>query len=236
MRRHCFELAAVILAVQLSACGDASVNDDVHVKADGRGVGGAMTLNGNVFVEKDTVVEDGDFSTVNGNIEIAERAQVQSVRAVNGNIRIADGARARDVESVNGRLEIGRDAQIGGSVKLVNGDVGLAKGALVGGSIATVNGEIVAHGATIEGSVANYAGGMQIMDGSVVKGSLTVHEPEDMDGEREPPRIVIGPDSRVLGRLKFERPVTLYVHETAEVGPVDGAEPIRYAGDLPEAT
>ena len=39
-----------------------------------------------------------------------------------------------------------------------------------------------------------------------------------------------------FGPLKFERSVELYVHETAETGPIDGAEPIRYSGALPEQT
>jgi len=42
--------------------------------------------------------------------------------------------------------------------------------------------------------------------------------------------------SKVIGPLKFERSVELYVHETAETGPIDGAEPIRYSGALPEKT
>jgi hypothetical protein len=236
MRKHCFVPAVLALAALVSACDAASVNEDLRVSSASDGARGAMSLNGDVFVEADTVAESSDFSTVNGDIEIADGARVQSVRAVNGNITLGKGAQARSVESVNGRVEIGPDAQLGRGVKLVNGAVTLATGVLVRGSVATVNGEIVARGATIDGDVENYQGGMQILDGSIVKGSLTVHEPETGADDREPPRIVIGPDSRVLGPLKFERAVSLYVHETAQIGPVDGAEPVRYSGATPEAT
>lgn len=232
MRKQIIQLAALLSGALLTAC-NASVNEDVHVTGATHGDGGAVTLNGDVFVEADTVREDGDFSTVNGNIRVAERAHVQSVRAVNGSIILAASAHAHDVESVNGRFELGPDAQISGSVKLVNGDVSLAPGSMVGGNLQTVNGGIESHGATIDGNVANYLGGMLITEQSVVKGNLTVHKPEDMESGKKPPRIVIGPGSKVLGRLKFERPVELYVHESAEIGPIDGAEAIRYSGALP---
>ena len=115
----------------------------------------------------------------------------------------------------------------------MNGNEPVA-GLEVGGSVETVNGAIAAQGSD-DGDVANYSGGMLITDESVVKGSLTVHEPEDV-GNEKPPRIVIGPHSKVIGPLKFERAVELYVHETAETGPIAGAEPIRYSGALPEET
>lgn len=231
--RKPFPAFAALCAALLSACS-ASVNEDVHVTADTPRHGGAVTINGNVFVERDTIREGDDFSTVNGSIRIAERAHVKSVRAVNGSILLAEGARAHDVESVNGRCELGRDARVSGSVQLINGDVSLAPGSLVGGSVKTVHGTISAQGATIEGSVSNYQGGMLITDESVIKGSLTVRRPEEMASEGRP-RVVIGPNSKVLGGLRFERPVELYLHESAQTGPIDGAEPVRYSGALPEA-
>ena len=111
----------------------------------------------------------------------------------------------------------------------MNGDVTLANGVHVAGNIETVNGAIAAEGATIDGSVSNYSGGMRI-DHSVIKGGLTVHKP-DRARPRALPRIVIGAESQVPGRLKFERAVELYVHETAQIGPVEGAEPMRYTGE-----
>jgi hypothetical protein len=45
---------------------------------------------------------------------------------------------------------------------------------------------------------------------------------------------VIGPDSEVVGAIVFKREVELFVHESARIGRVDGAEAKRYSGsELP---
>jgi DUF4097 and DUF4098 domain-containing protein YvlB len=236
MRKKLLALAALVSLSWLGGC-NASMNDDIHVAAGASGDAGGATLNGNVVVDKNAVVPDSDFSTVNGNIRVDEGAQVKALATVNGNIVVAPDAQTSQVRTVNGRFELGRNARVSGSVKLVNGGVSLAAGSQVGGNIETVNGEISAEGATIDGSISNYNGGMTVTDESIVKGTLTVHEPEDaQDDDDKPPRIVIGPRSKVIGAMKFERPVELYVHDTAETGPIEGAEPIRYSGALPERT
>jgi hypothetical protein len=236
MRKQLFGLAALVSLSWLGGC-NASMNDDIHVAAGASGDAGGATLNGNVVVDRNAAVPESDFSTVNGNIRVDEGAQVKSVTTVNGNIVLAPEAQTSQVRTVNGRFELGRNARVSGSVKLVNGGVSLSQGSQVGGDIETVNGQISAEGATIDGSISNYNGGMTLTEESIVRGTLTVHEPEDErdDGDK-PPRIVIGPRSKVIGKLKFERPVELYVHETAETGPIEGAEPIRYSGALPERT
>ena len=235
MRRQLLGLAALVSLSWLGGC-NASLNDDIHVASGADGDPGGATLNGNVVVDRNAVVPDSDFSTVNGNIRVDERAQVKSVTTVNGNIVLAPEAQTSQVRTVNGRFELGRNGRVSGSVKLVNGAVSLSPGSQVGGDIETVNGEISAEGATIDGNISNYNGGMTLTEESVVKGTLTVHEPEDGHDGDERPRIVIGPHSKVIVKLKFERPVELYVHETAETGPIEGAEAIRYSGAVPERT
>jgi hypothetical protein len=47
---------------------------------------------------------------------------------------------------------------------------------------------------------------------------------------RRTPKIVVGPDAVVEGDLVFEQEVKLYVHETARIGKVTGATPVRYSG------
>jgi len=49
------------------------------------------------------------------------------------------------------------------------------------------------------------------------------------------PRVIIGPNAVVEGPLLFEREVVLYVHRTARVGPVTGAEPIPFDTDTAPA-
>jgi DUF4097 and DUF4098 domain-containing protein YvlB len=235
MRKGQLALAALVAVSWLGGC-NASINDDIHVAANETGEAGGATLNGNVVVDRNAAVPDSDFSTVNGNIRVDEGAQVKSVTTVNGNIVLAQEARAGQVRTVNGRFELGHKARVSGNVKLVNGAVSLSPGSQVGGNVETVNGEISAEGATIDGNISNYNGGMTLTDESIVRGTLTVHEPEDGHDDDELPRIVIGPHSKVIGRLTFERPVELYVHETAETGPIEGAEAIRYSGAIPGRT
>ena len=236
MYRRYLALSTLVSTALLGAC-DASVNDDIHIAAGDAeehadGLLAGMSLNGDVQVDADAAVANRDFSTVNGNIRVGERAQVNRLTTVNGGVTLAPGAQAHAVQTVNGGLELGRDAQVSGAIRLVNGQVSLASGAHAGGNVETVNGPIIAHGATVDGDISNYAGGMLITDASIVKGALTVREPEESD-DRKPPRIVIGPGSKVLGPLTFERPVELYIHESAEVGPIKGAEAVRYSGDEP---
>lgn len=50
----------------------------------------------------------------------------------------------------------------------------------------------------------------------------------------EPPKITIGPGVTVNGVMNFERPVKLYVSDTAKIGEVVGAEVVRFSGMKPE--
>jgi len=50
---------------------------------------------------------------------------------------------------------------------------------------------------------------------------------------RDSPRIVIGPGATVQGDLRFERTVRLFVSDKATIGPVTGATPIPFSGDIP---
>ena len=43
--------------------------------------------------------------------------------------------------------------------------------------------------------------------------------------------MVISPGAVVAGPLRFEREVDLYVHRSARIGPVTGAEPVIFDTD-----
>ena len=47
------------------------------------------------------------------------------------------------------------------------------------------------------------------------------------------PRIIIGPGVTVVGELRFERQVKLYLSDRATVGNVIGATAISFTGDDP---
>jgi hypothetical protein len=227
--RHTLPLAA--LCVALAAC-NASVNEDIEVPAGTRASGSAMTVNGDVNVAPGAEAAGSSFRTVNGEIRLGDGAQVADCATVNGTVDVGEGVRAGDLETVNGNLRLGRDSEVRGHIKVINGFVEVDTGSRVEGYVETVNGKIQLDGARVGGYVRNVNGGMLVTRGSVVEGDLVVKDPgEDRHGKR--PRIVIGPDSKVLGALVFERPVELFVHETAQIGDVEGAEPVMFSGDEP---
>ena len=65
--------------------------------------------------------------------------------------------------------------------------------------------------------------------------AFTSHKLENvgtlLTDSKKPPRIIIGPNAVVEGPLVFERPVVLYVHKTAKIGPVTGATAQSFDGD-----
>lgn len=224
-------LVAVLAAFLVTAC-DFSANEDIKV-ADGasRSDDGA-TINGDIRVGKDADASGSSFKTVNGDVVVEDGARVSDCATVNGTVRLGDRTQAGDLRTVNGDLRVGRDSQIDGHIQLVNGSVKLAPGSSVSGDVGTVNGLIEMRTARVDGDVVNTNGGMLITEGSEVAGDLVIKESGD-DRHSEPPRIVVGPDSRIRGKLVFKRPVELFVHDSAEIGPVSGATVNRFSGSEP---
>lgn len=225
-------LIIALTGLVLTGC-DTSVNEDVDIAAYSEKSGGARTLNGDVRVGEHAVVSSGDLKTINGRIEVSEGAKVNDCATVNGSVAIRREAKTGNIESVNGDLRLDEEVTVDGNIRLVNGGVVLKPGTVVKGDVGTVNGPIEIHGATIKGSVVNYHGGMTITDGTLVKGGLVVKESDSH--QKVEPVIIIGPSTEIVGTLEFKRPVRLYVHDTASVGEIKGAKPIRFSGDLPDA-
>ena len=220
------------LAASFIAGCNYSTNDDIRVAEGNSFSGNAATINGNVKVEKDADAGESSFKTVNGNVVVEDGARVRDCATVNGSVKIGDRTRAGDLRTVNGDMRVGRDARIDGHIQLVNGTVTLAPGSEVLGDVGTVNGLIEMRAARVEGDIKNTNGGMMILQGSEVFGDLSVKDAGD-DPHSKPPKIVVGEGVRIRGKLVFERPVELYVHETAEIGPVTGAKVNRYSGSEP---
>ncbi len=221
----------VALCVLSSAC-QMRVNDDIIIPADSQRSSGASTVNGDVLVGENAVVDGGRLRSVNGSVRIDGGAKVGTISTVNGAVVVGADAATGGIETVNGPAKCGERARVRGDIQLVNGPVTLNRGVVVEGDVGTVNGHIHLTGATVEGDVGNYNGGMRITDGSRVKGKLVVRESTPAE-QGDPPRIVIGPQSSIDGKLEFERSVELYVHESARIGRVTGAEPVRYSDVVP---
>lgn len=218
-RAYAILLAAVVVAAGAGCNG--AVTDDIRVLAGTASSVGAITVNGNVLVAEHVDVAEGDFRTVNGDIRIGAGAQVDACTSVHGRILVGEGAKTGPIEAVNGDLSVSRAALINGPINLVNGKVSIADEARVIGSVGTVNGEIQIHGSVVGGNVVNYNGAITITQGTEVLGDVIVRDTVGVNGQRVP-RVVIGPNSVVAGRLVFERPVRLYIHETATVADAGG--------------
>jgi acyl-[acyl carrier protein]--UDP-N-acetylglucosamine O-acyltransferase len=236
LRRSLWVSTAAGLAA-LVLCGSAqgfNLNKDVEI-APGTESGGHSTVNGDITVGRDAVV-NGDLETVNGSIEIQDNARVRDAETVNGRVRIAAGVTAGSIESVNGSIEVDRESTVD-EINVVNGRVELAPGVRVAENVENVNGEMNIEGAEIGGNLETVNGDVTLAEGARIGRDLVVRKPDGVSVDRRRPKIVIGPGARVEGEIVLEREVELYVSESASVGGVSGVmtmdDAVRFEGDRP---
>lgn len=176
------------------------------------------------------------LETVNGSIVLAAGASADSAETVNGSITLRERARADSVETVNGSLVLEAAADAG-SAETVNGAIRLGRGAAVRGDVETVNGEIKLDAAEVGGNIQTVNGDISLLDGSRVAGGIRIEKPNtgwfNWNSTPRVPKVVIGANSEVAGSLVFEREVELFVHDSARIGRVEGAEVQRFSGDRP---
>lgn len=195
--------------------------------------GSVSVVNGGIEIGRDCVV-NGTLESVNGGVVVGDSSSVGGIANVNGSIRLGNGVQVSGgLESVNGAVEIGEGARIEGGIETVNGRIVMGAESEVGGRLSSVNGRIEVVGAQA-GSIVSHNGTILLDSGSRIAGGVTMKKPDMGSSAGSPPRVVIGRDVRVDGELTFERDVRLYVHQSAEVGPISGAEPVRYSGERPE--
>ena len=185
-------------------------------------------VNGSIRTDSGTAYRDLD--TVNGSIHLAKGVQARSVETVNGSINADDNVQARSLETVNGAVRAGRGLVLSGDVETVNGSIFIDQGGRIGGGVETVNGGIGLVGTEVGGNIETVNGDITVGIGSHVKGGIRVTKPSFSLSLTPPrkPRVIIGPNAKVDGPLNFEREVTLYVHDSASIGPVSGATVRRF--------
>jgi len=173
---------------------------------------------------------------VNGSIRTDEGAEYRSLDTVNGSIVLAARATAESIETVNGSITL-RENSRGGEVETVNGAIRMDRGALSKGTIETVNGTLNLEGAEVGGNLNTVNGDINVLDGSRVAGGIKIEKPTgswfNWGGNQRTPTVVIGANSEVAGPMVFEREVELFVHESARIGSVSGAEVKRFSGAKP---
>ncbi|MFN3964446.1 MAG: hypothetical protein ACK4JC_03390 [Silanimonas lenta] len=208
-------------------------------------------VNGDAVVKERDVV--GHVSTVNGDVRIGANARALSAKSANGEIRIASGASVGPVETTNGAITVSPKASTG-PLTCTNCEIRIGAGAEVAGKVANVNGSIRAEGASITGTLETVTGEIVLLDGTRLDGTIRVAPPNnggggvagvgnlpgvgrwvDMGGISTA-TIVIGPNVVVTQPIAPDREAELYVHRTAQVPSIHGANTIRYSDDseLPE--
>ena len=187
-------------------------------------------VNGHITAEAGQAY--GDLSTVNGGIDLQRGARAGDVETVNGGVDAGDEVATRDVSTVNGGIHFGRDARIGGDLETVNGGIFVDRGGRVEGGVGTVNGAIGLVDTDVAEGIATVNGDLTVGIGSHVRGGIRYEKPDHqwISFKQRNPRVVIAQDARVDGPLVFEHEVSLYVHDSATIGPVSGAEAVRYSG------
>lgn len=105
--------------------------------------------------------------------------------------------------------------------------------------MSNVNGELSLSGADVGGDLSTVNGDVSLHDGAVVRGNLVVEKPGGwgFNSFKRKPKVVIGGTSRVIGEIRLEHEVELYISDAAVVGGVSGvmsaADAVRFSGERP---
>ena len=188
-------------------------------------------VNGSITAESGQTV--GELQTVNGSIRINSGAVTDDAGTVNGSITVNEKATTGSLETVNGSIRLERDVTVNGSIETVNGSVFVDRGGKVRNNVETVNGAIGLVATQLGGGIQTVNGDITVGIESVVKGGIKIEKSNSwlQNKPKRDPRVIIGPNAVVEGALVFERPVKLYVHKTARIGPVTGATAQTFEGD-----
>jgi len=229
--------AGLVALLLIAPAHGLSLNKSIKIDA-GSQTGGQSSVNGSITVGAGSII-DGSLSTVNGSIRVAENVTLDDAETVNGTIRIESGSSADDVSSVNGSIRLGENVTVGGEVEVVNGKISLDKGTKVADGVSNVNGEISLTGSQVGGDLSTVNGDVSLHDGSTLAGNLVVEKPGGWgrNNDKRKPKVIIGPGSKVVGRIMLEREVELYISDSAEVGGVSGEmsmdDAVIFSGDRP---
>ncbi len=217
-------IAGLALAVSWTVQGAGTA---VHHDENG---GGKSISKVNSAIKVAAGEKAGALETVNGSVTVGDGAEADRIEVVNGKVSVGSEAVIHgDIDSVNGLIDLDGKSRVQGDAGTVNGRIRLAPGARVDGEVSTVNGTISLEGAEA-GSLTTTNGDIELADGAVVHGDLTVKEPNSRGWSlfgRDRPRVTIGENCRVQGKLHFEQEVELVVAESASIGEVSGTEPVR---------
>lgn len=228
------KVIVLILAstLSLSACGGflGSKNVADNTQAPNKDFD---TVNGSITIGHHSNV--GDLSTVNGSVKVASNSTVGEANTVNGSVIFAESVTAISADTVNGSIKLGENCKIQEAVETVNGSIVANAGCEIGGDFETVNGKLKAINTKIRGQVKTVNGSIVMLDGTVVYEDIVIKKSKGFfnKSKNKKPKVILGKNVVVKGDLKFEKPVKLYIHDTADVDSdgVENAEITTYSGD-----
>ena len=153
----------------------------------------------------------GDISSVNGNVEISDHGGADEVSIVNGNLEMGSHVSVRNIDIVNGDVSAASHLNVLKGVETVNGNVTLPTQSTIGGSVETVNGDITAVDTTIEKHIKTLNGDITLSGSSHVLGDIVYKESESAWGKKSDnkPTLSISASVTVDGNIVLHRPVTL---------------------------
>ncbi len=232
-----FTIGLLLMLMAVPALG-ATVNKSIKIEANSES-GGATSVNGSISVGEKAVVT-GNVKTVNGTIRVDTGASIEAASTVNGGVRLSAGVQSESLNTVNGSIKVGENAAVDGEIQAVNGRITVESGSTVANDVSNVNGQIELVGTEVGGDLKTVNGDITLEEGSVVKGDLIVEENSGWGwgkSKNRKPRIIIGPGSRVEGKIILKREVELFISDTAEVGGVEGEmsmdDAVRFSGKRP---
>jgi len=220
------------LALGLTACSG-SINDSISVAAGEQHEGALATVNGSIEIGEGATVS-GSLRTVNGGVRLGEGARSGRAETVNGSIRASRGAQFGGGGTVNGGIELDESVVVSGDIRTVNGRITTGPGTRIDGDVATTNGTIRLLSSDVTGTVATTNGNVHVLDATRVAGGIHLRKRDEGDRVDQELRVIIGRDSVIEGPITIESPARLFVHDSAVIGEISGAEVERYSGDRPE--
>lgn len=189
------------------------------------------TVNGSITVGAKSSV--GDLSTVNGSVKIATGSMIGNAETVNGSIKFDGGVHAKSVETVNGSIRLGENCAVAEKAETVNGSITAGYGCEVEGDYKTVNGKLKAIHSEIHGTVQAVNGSVILLDGTRVHDDVIIKKSKGFfnSSTSKKPVVVLGKDVQIDGDLIFEKPVKLYIHDSAKYDDdFENAEVIKFSG------
>lgn len=191
-------------------------------------------------------VDAGDavdvYSSVNGEVQLAEFAKADEVSTVNGRLTLHGHNSVQSLSSVNGDIHASDAVVVKSTIRSVNGDIRLGM-QLDAKEITTVHGRVELAGGKAE-KLKSVTGDMTIQNTQISQGIETVWgdislrqtrvgtrirviKPRQSFGPltqgKRAPRLIIGEGCEILGGIELEHPVQVFVHSNAPLPKIGGA-------------